>query len=175
MLKLFCRPQDVWDARVVGYLMRKTVNMKWKYPRRKKFVAVKKRKKNLEIWRPLVHANAEFGVCLADFLSCFWNQSKDIGWILGDFELWTFNIVQIAIDYGEFRSWAECMFYYAMAMYGLQRLMFLNKSMKAREWNVKLGICLAPGSGTIRRYGLVGIGKSLRAWALIVSTWLPEN
>ena len=53
-----------------------------------------------------------------------------------DFEFWTFNIVEIAIDYGDFGSWAKCIFSYAMAKYGPHRLMCLNKTMGAREWNV---------------------------------------
>jgi hypothetical protein len=35
------------------------------------------------------------------------------------------------------------LFYYAMARYGPHRLMYLNKPMGAREWNVMVCICLA--------------------------------
>jgi hypothetical protein len=45
-------------------------------------------------------------------------------------ELWTFNIVETAIDYGDF---GNCNFYYAMGRYGPHRLMSLNKPMGARE------------------------------------------
>jgi hypothetical protein len=61
-----------------------------------------------------------------------------------DFELWTFNIVETAIDYGDFGSWTKCTFYYAMARYGPHRLC-LNKLMGAREWNVMAYICMAHG------------------------------
>ena len=48
-LKLSLRPQDVIDARAMGYLLRKTANREWKQARRKKFIAVNKMKKKLEI------------------------------------------------------------------------------------------------------------------------------
>ena len=41
-----------------------------------------------------------------------------------DFELWTFNIVETALDYEDFRSWTKCIFHYAMFRYGPHRLMF---------------------------------------------------
>jgi hypothetical protein len=34
-----------------------------------------------------------------------------------DLELWTFNIVETAIDYGSFGSWTKCILYYAMFRY----------------------------------------------------------
>jgi hypothetical protein len=97
------------------------------------------------------HRDAEFGVCSADFWSCFrtvfprydiWNSNvypvileicgllfnfDFIGelqlnyWmnLRRDFELWTFISVETAIDYGEFGSWTQCIFYYAMARLAL--------------------------------------------------------
>jgi hypothetical protein len=54
-----------------------------------------------------------------------------------DFELWTFNIVETAIDYGDFGSWTKCtFFYYTIARYDPHRFMCLYKPMGAREWNV---------------------------------------
>ena len=50
-----------------------------------------------------------------------------------EFELWTFNIVETAIDNGNFESCTKCTFYYAMVRYGPYRLMCLNKPMGARE------------------------------------------
>jgi hypothetical protein len=44
-LKLSWRPQDVRDARAMGYLLRKAANRKCNQPRRKKFVAVNRDKK----------------------------------------------------------------------------------------------------------------------------------
>ena len=69
-----------------------------------------------------------------------------------DLELWTFNIVETAIDYEDFESWTKCILHYAMFKYGPHRLMCLN------AWPI--------GSGTIRRCGLVGVGVSLWVWAL---------
>jgi hypothetical protein len=50
-------------------------------------------------------------------------------------ELWTFNIVETAIDYGDFGSWTKCILHYGMFRYSPNRLIFL-KSL----WG--------PGSGT---------------------------
>jgi len=41
-LKLIWRPQDVKDARVVGYLLRKAAKREWNHPRRNKSVVVNK-------------------------------------------------------------------------------------------------------------------------------------
>ena len=62
-----------------------------------------------------------------------------------DLELWTVNIVATAIDYEDFESWTKCILHYAMFKYGPHRLMFLNKSMGAREWNVMVCIFLHQG------------------------------
>jgi hypothetical protein len=60
-LKLTWRPQDVRDARVVGYLLRKAANREWNQP---KSIAVIKAGKS---WRSdgcfnIRHGDAEFGV-----------------------------------------------------------------------------------------------------------------
>ena len=44
-----------------------------------------------------------------------------------DFELWTLNIVETAIDYGDVGSWTKCILNYVMVRYGPHRLMGLNK------------------------------------------------
>ena len=62
-----------------------------------------------------------------------------------DLELWTFNIVETAIDYEDFESWTKCILHYAMFKYGPHRLMCLNKSMGTREWNVMVCISLDQG------------------------------
>ena len=62
-----------------------------------------------------------------------------------DLELWTFIIVETAIDYEDFESWTKCIFHYAMFKYVPYRLMCLNKSMGAREWNVMVCIFLGLG------------------------------
>jgi hypothetical protein len=53
-----------------------------------------------------------------------------------DFELWTFDIVNNATDYGDFGGWTKCN--YAMARYGPYKLKCLNKPMGVREWNMKV-------------------------------------
>jgi hypothetical protein len=53
-----------------------------------------------------------------------------------DFELWIFNFVEIAVDYGKFWSWTKCILYYAIFRYGLYRLICLNKPIGASELNV---------------------------------------
>jgi hypothetical protein len=59
-------------------------------------------------------------------------------------ELWTFNIVETAIDYEDFKGWTKCILHYAMFKYGPHRLMCLNKSMGARECkNSQLCLCHA--------------------------------
>jgi hypothetical protein len=60
-------------------------------------------------------------------------------------ELWTFNIVETAIDYENFKSWTKCILHYAMFKYGPNRLICLNKSMGAREWNMMICIFLQQG------------------------------
>jgi hypothetical protein len=62
-----------------------------------------------------------------------------------DLELWTFNIVETAIDYEDFESWTKCILHYAMFKHDPHRLMFLNKSIRAREWNVMVCIFLHQG------------------------------
>jgi hypothetical protein len=48
-LKVPWRPQDVGDARTMGHLLRKAAIREWNQPSRKKFVAVNKDEKELEI------------------------------------------------------------------------------------------------------------------------------
>ena len=48
-LKLRWRSQDIQDARAVGYMLRKAANREWIQPMRKKFVAVNKDEKGVEI------------------------------------------------------------------------------------------------------------------------------
>ena len=44
-------------------------------------------------------------------VKCWMNLRRDL-------ELWTFNIVETAIDYEDFESWTKCILYYAMFKYG---------------------------------------------------------
>jgi hypothetical protein len=50
-----------------------------------------------------------------------------------DLELWTFNILETAIDYGVFGNWTKCIFSYAMVRHGSHRLMCLNNPRGTRE------------------------------------------
>jgi hypothetical protein len=60
--------------------------------------------------------------------------------------------------------------HYAMFKYGLHRLMFLNKSMRASEWNVMVcifldqGVASFEGVALLERCDLVGVGVSLWVW-----------
>lgn len=67
------RPQDVGDARVVGYLQRKIADIEWNHSKRKNCVSVNKAERS---WRPedwfgIRRGDAEFGVCPAGFWSYF--------------------------------------------------------------------------------------------------------
>jgi hypothetical protein len=76
--KLPWRLQDVGDARVVGYLLRKAANRKWNQPGRKKCVVVNKDEKAVgrsEDCFDISLGDAEFGICPAGFLTCFGNYS----------------------------------------------------------------------------------------------------
>jgi hypothetical protein len=53
-----------------------------------------------------------------------------------DLELWTSDIVETAMDYGDLGSWAKCIFKnYDMARYGHHKLIYLNKPMGG--WGVE--------------------------------------
>ena len=76
----------------------------WKQAKREKYMAVNEAGRS---WRSedhfdIRHRDAEFGVCLGIFLSCFGDQVCDWMTIRRDFELWSFKIVETAIDNGEF-------------------------------------------------------------------------
>ena len=66
------------------------------------------------------------------------------------------NNVETAIDCGDFGSWVKCILLYAMTRYGPQRLICLNKPIGGVECG-SLNM-LGPGSGTIRRCHLLGVG-----------------
>jgi hypothetical protein len=85
-----------------------------------KFVAVNKYEKGLRDLKTTLTSDTEMqSLEFAQIISCL-----DLGItieIRRDFEFWTFNIVETAIDYGDFGSWTKCTFYYAMARYGPHR------------------------------------------------------
>ena len=70
---LLWRPQDVGDARVVGYLPRKDANGELNIPKKKKYVVVNKAEQN---WRTeecfdIEHGDEIFRVFQACFPPCF--------------------------------------------------------------------------------------------------------
>jgi hypothetical protein len=70
----------------------------------------------------------------AQLVSCFaLGMLSDSMNLRRDFELWTFNIIDTTIDYGDFGSWAKCVLHYAMFRYGPHRLICLNKAMGTME------------------------------------------
>jgi hypothetical protein len=57
-------------------------------------------------------------------------------------ELWTFNIVETAIVYEDFESWTKCICIMLCLSMAPIDSCFLNKSMRAREWNIMICIFL---------------------------------
>jgi hypothetical protein len=53
-----------------------------------------------------------------------------------EFELWSFNIIETAIDCENFGNWGKYSLHYAMFRYDLHRLTCLKKPMGSREWNM---------------------------------------
>ena len=62
-----------------------------------------------------------------------------------DLELWTFNIVETAIDYEDFGSWTKCICIMLCLSMAPTDSCFFNKSMGTREWNVMVCIFLDQG------------------------------
>ena len=146
-LKLPWRTQDFWDARALGYLLRKAANREGNQLRKGTLLPSTKIKKELEIWKLLWHQTWRCTVwSLPSWFPVFlWGlQLSDWMALRRDFELWI--IVETAIDYGDLEVGLTVLFYYSMARYGSHRLMYLNKTMGVREWNVMVCcICLAQG------------------------------
>jgi hypothetical protein len=59
-----------------------------------------------------------------------------------DFELWPFNIIETAIDYGEFGSWTKCTLHCSMFRFGSHRLVFLNKPMGEKECHIRCDLSM---------------------------------
>jgi hypothetical protein len=130
--KFLWRPQDVQDARAMGYLLRKAAEKEWNQPRRKKM------KNELEICILLLHQMWRCTVWSLPswFPVLLWVlQLSDWMNLKRDFEFWTLNSVETAIDYGDFRSWIKFIFYYVKFRYGSHRLICLDRLMGAREWH----------------------------------------
>ena len=70
--ELCWRPQDIRDARTVGHLLSRAANRVWNQPKKECIVENKAERR----WRSeecfdIRHEDAEFGVCPAEFWSCF--------------------------------------------------------------------------------------------------------
>ena len=90
------------------------------------------------------HGDAEPGDCIVRIL--LWGlQLSDWMNLRRGLELQTFNIVEIAIHYEDFKSWTK--------VYG-------GQGVECDGLYI-----LGSGSGNMWRCGLVGIGVSLRVWA----------
>ena len=62
------RPQNVGDARAMGYLPRKAPNKAWNQPRRKECSAISKAERSLRYEHfDIRHRDAKFGICLFCF------------------------------------------------------------------------------------------------------------
>jgi hypothetical protein len=75
-LKLPCRPKDVRDARVVGYLLKKADNKKWNQSRRKDYVVVNKAELDMRHGiQSLEFAQLIFGLALVQYFltMMFWS------------------------------------------------------------------------------------------------------
>ena len=78
-MKLSWIPQDVRDARAVGFLLGKADNREWSQPKRTKFVVVEcqicqqqsTRMKGVGDLKSTLSLDMESGVCLTYFLPCF--------------------------------------------------------------------------------------------------------
>jgi hypothetical protein len=83
-----------------------------------------------------------------------------------DFEFWTLNIVETAINNWDFGSWPKCILHYAMLRCATSPWTHMFKEaygVQGIEYDGLYMLC--PGSGTIRRCDLVGVGISLWVWA----------
>ena len=80
-----------------------------------------------------------------------------------DLELWTFNIVETGIDYGEFVSSTKCVLHYGMFRYAPPQTHIFKQTYGGQGVGCGLYM-LGPGSHTIWRNGPVGVGVSL--WAI---------
>jgi hypothetical protein len=77
-IEVALRPRDVWDARAVGYLLRKVAKRGVELVQEEEVCCSQQRWKRS--WRSedcfdISHGDAEFGVCPAGFLSCFEDYS----------------------------------------------------------------------------------------------------
>jgi hypothetical protein len=112
-LKLTWRPQDIQDARAMGYLLRKPANREWNQPRKKNFTTVNKDEKGVGDLKTALTSDMEIqSLELAQWFPVLLWVFKLSDWmnLRRDFEPWTFNTVETAINYGDFGSWTKCAF-----------------------------------------------------------------
>jgi hypothetical protein len=75
-------------------------------------------------------------------------------------DLWTFNIVETTLDYEDFESWTKCILHDAMFKYGPPNTHVFEQIYGGQGVECYGLYILGPGSGTIWRCSLVGIGVS---------------
>jgi hypothetical protein len=93
MLKSPRRPQDVWDVRVIGYLLRKAVIRKWNNSKRKNCATGHKVERS---WRYEQHidirpGDEDFGVCPAGVWTCFEP-------VFPHYNLWMLEVCNLIFD-----------------------------------------------------------------------------
>jgi hypothetical protein len=86
----------------MSYLLRKAANIEWKQTKRKKFVIVNKDEKGVGDLKTTLTPDKEMkSLEFAQLISLPWElQLSDWMNLRSDFILWTFNIIDTAIDYG---------------------------------------------------------------------------
>jgi hypothetical protein len=86
-----------------------------------------------------------------------------------DFELWTFNTVETAIDHGDFE--VELNVFFIMLCLGMALIdSYLNRPTGTREWNVMGCICSAQRVALLEGVALcVTVGVEYKA--LMLAAW----
>jgi hypothetical protein len=122
------RPQDVWDTRALGYLLKKAGNWEWNQPRRKKFVTVNKGEDHFDI---------RHGVW-----SLWGLQLSVFGWISEEtLNFGLLTLLRLLATMGTFEVGLNVFF--IMLCLGMASIDSLDKPVGAREWNVMVCICSA--------------------------------
>ena len=102
-LKVTWKPQDDWDPELSAICWGKLLTGSRTSPWEKSLLQSTKMKKELDTWRPLCHQAWRCSVWTlsSSFSVLLWGlQLSDWMNLRRDIELWTFNIVETAIDYG---------------------------------------------------------------------------
>jgi len=150
----------------------------WNQPRRKKFVAVNKDKKEVKDLKTALTSDMEKqSLEFAQLISCL-ALGIIVKWLdESEKRLWTLDIVETAINYGDFWSWTKYILHYTMFRSDPHRLICLNKPMRTRKWNVMVSICLVQEQHCWEVWpccsmcGLVGVGFNIYLDAAMLPPW----